>query len=74
MKNRKGERGSMIIITVIFAIVLGMLAASIISYQATNFRQNITSNYRVKALFLAEAGVQRALYELNFVPSLANLT
>ncbi|MCK5708508.1 MAG: hypothetical protein KAI43_12740 [Candidatus Aureabacteria bacterium] len=69
----KGERGSMVVIALFITIILGFLVASLITFQAANYKQNISSTYRTKALFLAEAGIQKALYDLNFVPDLSGM-
>ncbi len=67
------SRGSMLIIALVIACILGILAASLIGFQGNHYRQNISTVYRAKALFLAESGIQRALYELNYVSDLSGL-
>ena len=64
---RKSERGSLLIVSLVIAIIMGLLTASLMTYQTMSYRQNISSLYMAKAFFMAESGVQRALYELNYV-------
>ncbi|MEK7508435.1 MAG: hypothetical protein AAB568_01100, partial [Patescibacteria group bacterium] len=62
IKNRQGQ---IIIMSLVFMAVIMVASVSVVSYEG-NFVLQTKKNYnREKALALAEAGINQAVYQLN---------
>src|SRR4029077_2729262 len=65
--RRHRLHGSVLVVTLCFCAVLGVLIGSYLSLIGTQHRSVIRSNAWQKALVTAEAGVEEAMAQLNSV-------
>ncbi len=65
LKTKNKQSGQLIIIAIVFSAVLLTLVASMVSYSVVDVKGSRTSYYQTQALQLAEAGIDKAIYELN---------
>lgn len=70
-KKQKNQNGQIIIISVIIVAILTLIAGSLLTYTALQLRAGRTAISHNQTLDLAEAGLDKALYELNKNPSYA---
>lgn len=61
-----GERGAVLITTIIILAFLAVLGASLIAFLFSRTVYSQMQLDRLKALYLAEAGISKALWELRF--------
>lgn len=74
MQNKKKEKGQIIIIAIVFLAILTTMSAALVSYTFTQVQASKQSYLQGQALQLAEAGFDKALYELNENASYAGET
>lgn len=61
----KDESGMALLITVLVTVVGSLLMASYMSVAINESRSSVWQKHRVQSLFLAEAGIEKAIYYLN---------
>lgn len=74
MKNTNNEKGQIIIIAIVFLAILTTMSAALVSYTFTQVQASKQSYLQGQALYLAEAGFDKALYALNQNPNYAGET
>src|SRR5258708_39868427 len=68
-KYQKNQKGQIIIISVVIVAILTLIAGSLLTYTALQLRASRKAIAHNQTLNLAEAGLDKALYELNQNPN-----
>ncbi|MCE1247231.1 MAG: hypothetical protein LWY06_11350 [Firmicutes bacterium] len=65
MKIIREEKGMVLVYAMMIAVIMALICVSISSFSAENFDLATHARYRISALQTAEAGIARAIYEVN---------
>jgi len=68
MYNKGSQSGQLIIFALVFMLIMTTAAVSLISYALLNLKGTRQDYNQNKALYLADAGLNKAIYELNRNP------
>ncbi len=74
MTSLHKNRGMVLVITLVFGALMIAMASSLVGYTTLNARSSRTSVAAVQARALAEAGIDKAVYQLNQDPNYAGET
>jgi len=72
MKKQKVVRGVALLVSLIFAVVLGIGAVAVTKLHSTEISLVRRQNNSTRAFYLAEAGIQKALWVISNHPDWAN--
>jgi hypothetical protein len=64
-RQTASQSGHLIIYALVFMGIMMVAAASLVGYTTINVRSARTAQWQTQALYLAEAGIDKALYQLN---------
>jgi hypothetical protein len=63
--HNRGEQGQIIILTLVFMLIMFAMSAALLGYTVVHVKGMRQTTAGVQALELAQAGVEKAIYELN---------
>ena len=61
----KNRQGSALVMVMVYALVLTVLGTAILSVAASEYRMEMAHRNVVKAYYIAEAGMEKAIYEIT---------
>ena len=72
--SNKHENGSILIATLIFAMIVSLVLATLLPMLLTDYRLNVRNRLLITALTVAESGVEEGFWALNHLEDLSEWT